>query len=571
MLKKWFATVAIVSAVLLVCIALSPVGTAQTPASAALSGQISSREEGPMEGVLVSVRKEGATVRTTVVSDAQGRYSFPRERLEPGRYALRIRAVGYDLATHPESIDVASHKAAQVDLTLRKAQDVSSQLSNAEWFMSMPRTEFQKQGFVGFGPGGNSFADCITCHTVERIVRSSYTASEFQHEVLPRMGGWASGSTPPYPIKRIPPRPHPAAGVRPDLARFLSTINLSRTSRWEYPLKTLPRPKGKATRVIITEYDLPRRDASPHDVVVDADGLVWYGDFGENVLGVLDPKTAKTVEYAVPEVKPGFNAGFNNIEIDRDGNLWLALFNQPGAARFDRKTKTFKTWPIAKHLDSDAKRTTFLAPLGHHVDGKIWVGGGMNGQQRLDLQSGTWELLDEKRDMPAAVAAAMRPHGIYDIVNDSMNNLYELDIQSEYIIKVDAKTLKATYYQTPTLNSAPRRGHMDSQDRLWFAEHGANKVAMFDTKTGRFQEWAMPTPFSNPYDVILDKNDEVWVGGMTSDRISRLNPKTGEFIEYLLPRATNVRRVYVDNSSNPVSFWVGNNNEASIVKVEPLE
>ena len=195
----------------------------------------------------------------------------------------------------------------------------------------------------------------------------------------------------------------------------------------------------------------------------------------------------------------------------------------------------------------------------------------MNGQQRLDLQSGKWELLDEKRDMPSGSPAATRPHGIYDIVKDSMNNLYELDIQSEYIIKVDAKTLKATYYQTPTLNSAPRRGHMDSQDRLWFAEHGANKVAMLDTKTGRFQEWSVPTPFSNPYDVILDKNGEVWFGGMTSDRISRLNPKTGEFIEYLLPRATNVRRVYVDNSTNPVNFWVGNNNDASIIRVEPLE
>ena len=57
---------------------------------------------------------------------------------------------------------------------------------------------------------------------------------------------------------------------------------------------------------------------------------------------------------------------------------------------------------------------------------------------------------------------------------------------------------------------------------------------------------------------------------MLSDRITRLNPVTGETINYLLPRA-NIRRVFVDNSTTPVTFWAGNNHGASIVKVEPLE
>ena len=42
-------------------------------------------------------------------------------------------------------------------------------------------------------------------------------------------------------------------------------------------------------------------------------------------------------------------------------------------------------------------------------------------------------------------------------------------------------------------------------------------------------------------------------------------------IEYLLPRKTNVRRVWVDNRTTPVTFWVGNNHGASIVKLEPLD
>ncbi|MBV9564033.1 MAG: hypothetical protein JOY90_26840 [Bradyrhizobium sp.] len=41
--------------------------------------------------------------------------------------------------------------------------------------------------------------------------------------------------------------------------------------------------------------------------------------------------------------------------------------------------------------------------------------------------------------------------------------------------------------------------------------------------------------------------------------------------DYLLPRPTNIRRVFVDNSTTPVSFWAGSNDGASIVKVEPLD
>src|SRR4029079_6068086 len=70
---------------------------AQAQTSAALTGQVSSGEEGPMEGVLISAKKAGSTVPLPVVSDAQGNYSFPAAKLEPGQYSLRVRAVGYDL------------------------------------------------------------------------------------------------------------------------------------------------------------------------------------------------------------------------------------------------------------------------------------------------------------------------------------------------------------------------------------------------------------------------------------------------------------------------------------------
>jgi Carboxypeptidase regulatory-like domain len=63
---------------------------------APLAGQVSSVAEPAMEGVVVSAKKDGSTITISVVTDKQGRYKFPAERLEPGHYTLGARAAGYD-------------------------------------------------------------------------------------------------------------------------------------------------------------------------------------------------------------------------------------------------------------------------------------------------------------------------------------------------------------------------------------------------------------------------------------------------------------------------------------------
>ena len=77
-------------------ILVSGVALAQTPATA-LTGLVGSAENNAMEGVLVSASKTGSPVSITVVTDKDGRYSFPASKLAPGQYSLGVRAVGYDL------------------------------------------------------------------------------------------------------------------------------------------------------------------------------------------------------------------------------------------------------------------------------------------------------------------------------------------------------------------------------------------------------------------------------------------------------------------------------------------
>ena len=70
---------------------------AQAQPPSALTGHVTSAEEGPMEGVVITARKGGSTISISVVSDAHGRFAFPAERLQSGHYTLKARAAGYEL------------------------------------------------------------------------------------------------------------------------------------------------------------------------------------------------------------------------------------------------------------------------------------------------------------------------------------------------------------------------------------------------------------------------------------------------------------------------------------------
>src|SRR5438034_1008149 len=224
-----------------------------------------------MEGVVVSARREGASVTISVVSDQTGRFSFLASKLEPGRYSLAIRAIGYELEG-PKTTEIAAGTATAVDIKLRPTKNLAKQLTNAEWLASFPGADGQKK----------SLLNCIGCHDLDRIVSSTHDADEFM-QVFDRMTGYYPGSTPQHPQRLIGDARRnlgAAAGVKA-MADYLASINLSKDEVWDYPLKTLPRPQGRATRVVITEYDLPRKQIQPHDAIVDSDGMVWFTHFGE--------------------------------------------------------------------------------------------------------------------------------------------------------------------------------------------------------------------------------------------------------------------------------------------------
>ena len=349
----------------------------QTPA--AISGQVTSQAEGAMEGVVVTAHKDGSIVSVSVTSDAKGHYAFPENRLEPGHYTLAIRAVGYDLCA-PASTDVVAEKTTGVDLKLDKTKNLASQLTNAEWMMSFPGTEEQKAFLL----------NCTSCHTMERIARSTHNVDEWM-QVVSRMMGYGAVS---QPVKPQPMLDRSRAG-NPEqyrqAAEYLATVNLSAVDKWPYELKTLPRPTGRATHAIVTEYDMGRNTTEPHDVQVDKDGNIWYIGFRRMFISKFDPKTLKLTEYPIKTFKPDAPVGLLSLEPDKAGKFWFDTMYQGSLGNLDPKTGEIAYYPLAPQFNDVRVQLNFVG-LRHDVDGKVWTKSvGTQDIFRLDLASGNWE------------------------------------------------------------------------------------------------------------------------------------------------------------------------------------
>ena len=514
-----------------------------------------------MAGVLVSAKKDGSTISTTVMTDGNGRYEFPSDRLSAGSYKITIRAVGFELSSPAKAV-VAANKTASADLDLRTTTNLALQLTAAEWLMSLPGTQEEK----------STLYRCVACHDLTPIMQSRHDVKEWT-DTLHRMTGWLPPSVLTSPVPT--PTPSVDAAPNPKFVAYLAQINLHGRTTWPFPLRSFARPTARA---IITEYDLPG-PSFPHDAALGHDGFIYYNDFQRPVVGRLDPRTGQTKEWTLPVLRPGYPEGFLTIKIDKEGNAWIPRFFQGCTlAKMDTKTEQFTSWTVPSQYNGNESRCAHVA-LGA-PDGTIWMSD--SGGRRMflfDPRTGEFKPFESFPNYTvakntASIETAGRKstgHRTYGIGVDSKGTGYFADIAGGTIGEIDPLSGEVHLYPTPTPDSGPRRTYMDSTGHYWFGENYSSKLGMFDTKTKQIREWDPPVPFSGPYPAVRDKNGDVWTAGMSTDYVFRFNPDTGTFIAYLLPTlSANIRRIDVDNSTNPVTIWVAEVHQGKLAKIEPM-
>src|SRR4051794_33520736 len=387
----------------------------QAQTGVALNGRVTSTQEPIMEGVIVSAKMEGSTKTISVVTNEKGEYSFPAAKLAPGKYTISIRAAGYDL-DGAKAVDVAA-AGVKGELPLAKGKKEGLQLSPAEWLISAPGLSDKQKATLG---------GCLGCHTLQRAFMSTHTSEEWP-ALFQRMGFYYQGSVPTKPQLLVQggargERVRVREDAQRTMSEWLAKSNLSASDKHSFEFKRIPRPKGRATHVIYTEYDLPRKDAEPHDAMLGPDGNIWYSDFGALFIGSLDPKTGKVTDFPLPVMKPEEPKGTLALSLDKQGNFWIAGMYQAGVYKFDTKRQQVTPYPFPKEWQTNSTQASMCTATNSHVDGKVWVvNNDTHNLYKLDVATGQYQ------DMGVATDANGSHISGYGMPTDSKNNVYLLE------------------------------------------------------------------------------------------------------------------------------------------------
>jgi len=546
----------------------------EAQSGAAISGAVTSQEEGKMEGVLVTARKEGGNSQVTVVTDRSGKYAFPRTHLEPGFYTLKTRAAGYDLAD-PGAITVAAGKTAKADLKLGKTKNLGPQLSNVEWLLNVTnRTPEQKDRMV------HQLMACNYCHTYRRIFTTKYTAEQFMPVIHRMVKYYADGTAisddnkrgraariqEPLRVKFLEESPNWGASPgmpRTEVAEFWAAVNLS-GGRTAYPFElkqTMPRPKGAATKVIITEWDIPTASTATHDSAMSPDGTLYFTDESAQYLGAFNIKTQTFKEYrppVLPDVPKGIIPGTRDVVVGKDGFVWMPTRSEKGDSvllRFDPRTEKYEWVPGAN--------AQFIS-LG--PDGKIWAG-----FTRVDPATrkpdGTFNP-QATGVVPKGVAAYAGNSEV-----DSKGNPWMVSQAGPGgAMGYDVANKKGIWW--PVENAMGRRGAIDHEDKLWYGEYRGDSVVRIDTKTGEFRRWRLDA-YAGPYTSSHpDKKGRVYAPSNMAERLYRVDQNTNDIIAYQWPTEFDTKKINyqpgTDHSDRPV-LWFTNMRTARVSRVEVLD
>ena len=498
-----------------------------------------------LEGVMVQLIANKTAIRTTVYSDASGHYEFPA--LAAGTYTLRIARPREFRPYVREGVDI-NGASPLADISLEHVTDrdvlpfspaVASQMTGSEWLLSLSGTGEQKKLLTN---------NCNWCHSYQQIFRNHYDEAGWGKIVYRMIHGAGS------PLININERGRWGGDEEARLVKWLASVRGPDSPDPAFVM--LPRPQGRQTRVVITEFELPRLETATHDVTGDSKGNLWYSTHRSSYVGRLDPKTGMVKEFHVPPVAEGALPGTHWIYADKNDVIWGSENWAHSIWRLDPKTEQFTRipWKVREPVNTPMGGNYAIDP-----DGFIW-------KARARKVSKVAALTGDEvtgyvlKKFAGTYGSAMSRDGRY-----FGGGAWPRD----GVVIVDTQTAEVFEPDTSP-RSGPARGEFDLNDNYWAGGRGGQLVK-FDMREKRIHEYPLPTPYASMYSAQTDKNGEVWAGEMHSGRYLRFDPKTTAFTEYVLPEPYGLdRETWIDNSTNPVTVWYVDH-EGWLVRIEPKD
>ena len=568
-----------------------------------LSGAITSASGQKLDGIVVSAKREGSTITTSVYTDATGNYYFPP--MAAGKYNVWAQALGFEQTKAQVDLSANKHE----NLTLKTITDPETkwrQLPGELVWAALPETTAEDVHMKQI-----IHNNCNGCHTPSYPLQFRFDAQGWSRviDLMKVIGGGVPQDRPANQIMQMNQK---------RLAAYLAKVR-GPDSKMTIPER--PRPSGEAARVVWTLYDVPRvqgagAGALPpsaadndgtnwalgtpskgglivHDDQMDFDGNIWFTSNSQNSLvsvGKVDAKTGEVTYKKVPRADGSGRASpTHGITRDAEGNLWFDI--NPGRRSLGKLEPS--TGKITVYPTPDT-----MQPLGGavtmDVDGKgmIWASAPAG---VLKFNPKTLEFTEFK------TTQYKRPEGVggtYGAAGDRDGNGYWAEMAWDTIGKADLATGKVVEIKLPengkirdfltpqevaaygkvtdisTGNPYPwaqgprRMGTDKAADVLWVGNSWGSTLARIDTKTNAVTMIPFPDKAMQPYHISVDSKHNVWGNLWTNDQIFKYDPSTQKWTTFELPvRGTEMRHLTVDERSGvtKISMPVYRTNQMGIM------
>ncbi|HEX3371522.1 MAG TPA: carboxypeptidase regulatory-like domain-containing protein [Candidatus Acidoferrales bacterium] len=609
-LTRILGSLAVAAAAIALC-ATTPLNATAQRNDGLLAGSIRSDAGVELDGVTVSARAAGQTITTSVFTDEDGNYYFPR--MGAGSYRIWAQAEGFDAGKAEINLSSA---AARHDFTLNTIKDtleIVKQMTGQEYVTALPEVtpEQRKMKDVFYNT-------CTGCHEPSYILQNRFDEKGWEAilNLMSRVynggGEYAGPDMAPFPVM---------AYYKKQLATYLSEARGPGPSTMQIKLR--PRPRGEAARAIVTEYSLPIADpdANPsddgfptndgtfwsegtpsalngsrglHDSQTDKSGNIWFTTSEPSytrTISMLDAKTGKVTDIKVPGMN-GMAAPTHGLAMDPNGVMWATMIGDPrgGGGNLLRVDPATMKYEVIAPPKSVSGTTT---SIDVDAKGKVWATTAV-GAFRYD------PVTREFREFKSPTPIENGPGGSYGIAADRMGNGWWTQINLDRVNRADIESGKTQeFHEAPHAARAdgaltaddkklyelagveltdfgswwsegPRRLGADRNgDVVWVCDYWGGNLEKYDTRTLKSKTYKYPTPESAPYDASIDREHNVWVNLTNGDSVARFNPATEQWTEFPLPgRGINLRHISLDERDGVTRIVVGYTRNSKIARMQ---
>ena len=454
-----------------------------------LSGTVTADQ--PFKAAKVTARHLDKNV-VYMVYTAEGAYRAVH--LFPGRYALNVQISGFSTATQHIEIRPGSNSVADFQI-----QPIDPQLAAQDQYAG-PKVLVDGLQLAAYdevyptGPGRELVEQtCIICHGVNFLPGGPRNESAWD-AALDMMMNQSQAYGVEDGASLIAPDVVDAAGREVLLAYLAENFGDDDPPRAVRIDGEVPLDEAALAKAMYVEYEIPDEQISNRwiqEIHFEKEGNVWLTGRGyPSAMTRLDPRTATYTDFMNPD--PAGSP--HGLVVDPEGFVWWAG-RDVHLARLDPRNGKVLEYPVEKpglhgHTPVlDSKNNIWFSMLPGNRIGK-------------------WDRQTEEITLYKVPTARARPYGI---IVDPQDQVWFAEFHVCRIGRFDPETERFTEYPALTKACTIRRLGMDSKGIVWFSLFSAGKLGRLDPATGEVTEYDIPATFSEPYDTWPDADDNIWI------------------------------------------------------------